>query len=229
MTVTGRRYGGADPEERRARRRAELIAAGLDLWGTEGFAAASIKRICDHAGLTQRYFYESFTDRNALLTAVYDECVRAARADTVAAVAEFLPTAANDSGIPADDIPSATRAALGAFLHVLATDARRARIILVEVVGIHPDLERTRMAAIHEWADLILTLTLGSQTPRRSQRLAAIGLVGAVTQLLVDWYTGTTGEFASDDVAHAPDLFELDAILDVCVEMFTATHHRLLG
>ena len=85
------------------------------------------------------------------------------------------------------------------------------------------------MAAIHDWADLILTLTLGQQVPDRPRRLAAIGLVGAVTQLLVDWYTSTaTGVFASDDAAPAPDLFELDAILDVCVEMFTATHQRLL-
>ena len=92
-TPPGRRYGGADPTQRRERRRAALIAAGLDAFGTDGYANVSVKGICDLAGLTQGYFYESFTDRAALLVAVYDDCVDFVRAATVDAAAEIAGAA----------------------------------------------------------------------------------------------------------------------------------------
>ncbi|MDY6809389.1 MAG: TetR/AcrR family transcriptional regulator [Actinomycetota bacterium] len=228
MTTTGgRRYGGADAAQRQERRRTDLIVAGLDLFGSEGFANVSVKRICDRAGLTQRYFYESFDDRFALLAAVYEDCVVVARTATVAAGGPFVADA-GAAGIAADDAPAVARATLGAFIGTLADQPRRARVMLVEVVGVSPDLERQRLTAIHGWADLILTLALGERRPDRRQRLAAIGLVGAVTQLLVDWYTGTAGEFAPGDVTDG-DLFDLDTILEVSVELFVAAYQRLLG
>ncbi|MFW0783734.1 TetR/AcrR family transcriptional regulator [Gordonia sp. CPCC 206044] len=225
----GRRYAGADPEERRLRRRADLLSAGLELFGSEGFANVSVKRLCDHAGLTQRYFYESFADRQAILAAVYENCVADARSRTVDAVAQYLHDGENDGdgAVAAADIPAAAHAALDAFIGALAGDPRRARIILVEVVGVNPDIERLRLSAIHGWADLILTLALGRQIPDRAQRLAAIGLVGAVTQLLVDWYTTSTGQFGIIGEESA-DLFELEAIVTTSVELFIAAHGRLL-
>ncbi|MYR07670.1 TetR family transcriptional regulator [Gordonia sp. SID5947] len=226
----GRRYGGADADERRDRRRTELISAGLDLFGSEGYPNTSVKRVCEHAGLTQRYFYESFTDRPALLAAVYDDCVAFARAATIDAAAGVVSEGGGvgAAGVAASDAPAVARGALTAFVRCLADDARRARVMLVEVVGVNPDLERLRLNAIHGWADLILTLALGEGNPDRTQRLAAIGLVGAVTQLLVDWYTSANGEFGASDDA-GPDLFDLDAILDVSVELFVAAYESLLG
>ncbi|GAB92776.1 TetR/AcrR family transcriptional regulator [Gordonia rhizosphera] len=228
MTTTdGRRYAGAAADERRDRRRAEFVTAGLELFGSEGFANVSIKRLCDHSGLTQRYFYESFDDRSALLAAVYDDCVEFARTATLRAAAEFVAPDGGE-GVRTTDVPEAARASLGAFIHTLAANPHRARVMLVEMVGVNADLERQRLAAIHGWADLILTVVLGEQEPRRGQRLAAIGLVGAVTQLLVDWYTSTSGHFAAEDESTAADLFELDDILDTCVELFVAAHGPLL-
>ncbi|MFW0793128.1 TetR/AcrR family transcriptional regulator [Gordonia sp. CPCC 205515] len=216
----GRRYGGADAEERRMRRRADLVAAGLDLFGTDGYPAVSVKRVCDHAGLTQRYFYESFGDRAALLAAVYADCVAVARAATVAAATEWVG-GREVAGISSDDASAVARATLGTFVQVLVDDPRRARVMLVEVVGVNEELEQIRLAAIHDWAELILTLALGERPPDRRQRLTAIGLVGAVTQLLVDWYTTTTADTA--------DLFDPDAIVDVSVELFVAAYGRLLS
>ncbi|MBY4572855.1 TetR family transcriptional regulator [Gordonia paraffinivorans] len=221
----GRRYGGVDPDERRARRRSALVAGGLEVFGTEGYARASVKSICEQAGLTQRYFYESFSDRADLLVAVYDDCVRHARTATLAAAAEFLDGEADlgdvEAGIEPTRIPEAARATLGAFMHALADDSRRARVMLVEVVGVSPEIERVRMRAIHDWADLVLTLARGNRPPTSKQRLASVGLVGAVTQLMVDWYVAGQGE---SDIAREP----LDDVLDVCVELFVAAHGRLL-
>lgn len=220
----GRRYGGADPEQRRERRRAALITAGLDVFGTDGYARVSVKGICDQAGLTQRYFYESFADRAALLVAVYEDCVAFVRAATVQAAAgiadaELVET--TTEGVPAERVPDVTRAALGAFMSCLADDPRRARVMLVEVVGVSPEIERVRMRAIHDWAALILALARGARPPSDRERLASVGLVGAVTQLLVDWYVAGAEEADTKR-------FALDEILDVCVELFVAAYGRLL-
>ncbi len=262
-STAGRRYGGADPEERRARRRAALIEAGLEIFGTDGYATASVKNICALAGLTQRYFYESFGDRAELLEAVYLDSVDFVRSATVAAAAEFLTPGPEDrttairsdpdrsdseygtsspemKGIAAEHVPSAARATLGAFMTCLAQDRRRARVMLVEVVGVSGKLERVRMHAIHGWAELILNLARGTMTPSRGQRLTSVALVGAVTQLLVDWYIA--GEEPGEEPAppsHDPpdrdlnsgDLNsgnDIDDILDVSVDLLIASHARLV-
>lgn len=236
QVAAGRRYGGADADERTRRRRQSLIESGVELFGTEGYASITVKRICDHAGLTQRYFYESFPDRTALLAAVYVDCVRVARESTLTSAAGLI----DDGGpVPSERVPTAARTALGAFLRCLDEDPRLARIMLVEVVGVAPDIEQLRMRAIHGWAELILGIARGGAEIEAAQRLAAVGLVGAVTQLLVDWYTATHGAGYSDtsspraqDIAAVaggsrPQVFDVEEMLDVCVDLFVATHAAL--
>ena len=52
--VTGRAYGGLAPEDRAAARRARFIEAGIELFGTQGFRAATVRGVCAAAGLTDR-------------------------------------------------------------------------------------------------------------------------------------------------------------------------------
>ena len=77
-----RGWAGTTLEGRRGQRREQLIEAGLDLLGTHGAAAVSVRSVCRHARLTDRYFYESFADRGELLLAVYDR-VAAQAADAL--------------------------------------------------------------------------------------------------------------------------------------------------
>src|SRR5580658_5813784 len=71
-----RRYRGLSVEERREQRRERLLAAGLELFGTDGYAGSSIRAISAAAGLNSRYFYESFSSREDLLYHVYQAAVR---------------------------------------------------------------------------------------------------------------------------------------------------------
>ena len=64
-TTAGRRYGGLTAEERRAERRARLVRAATEIWVAEGWAAVSMRAVCARAGLTDRYFYEEFGNREA--------------------------------------------------------------------------------------------------------------------------------------------------------------------
>src|SRR6476620_10173510 len=71
-TKQRRAYGGISADERIAVRRAKLLDAGLELFGTRGFRATGVKDVCREAGVTDRYFYESFNDGRALFLAVFD-------------------------------------------------------------------------------------------------------------------------------------------------------------
>ena len=75
-----RTYGGQSHEARVAERRQRLMEAAARLYGREGAAGASVTAICAESGLTPRYFYESFANREALLLAVFElTCERLGR------------------------------------------------------------------------------------------------------------------------------------------------------
>ncbi len=220
-------YGGLSAHDRQEQRRTSLIAAGLELFGTVGYLNASVKRVCDEAGLTQRYFYESFPDRAALLGAVYQHCVDTARTATLTAAATVFDDVGVGGGpVPTELVPDLAETALGGCIHCLAHDRRLARIITIEVVGVSPELEKLRLDATHKWAELLLGFATGDGPATAEQRLAAIGLIGALTQLLVDWQTATTDPIGPDA---GPDLFQIDAIHHVMTEVFTATFQRVIA
>lgn len=174
----GRRYGGLDPTERMRQRRAAILEAATDLFAVTGYRNTSVKQICDKAGLTQRYFYESFTDKEAALVSVYDELAGQMRADTLSGI---------EAATVPDDRDVVTEYGLAAFIGNLTDDTRRAQIVLIEVVGVSPQLETRRHAVLHEFADLVTHTWLGHTDPTSRQRLVAVALVGGVNHLLVDW------------------------------------------
>jgi AcrR family transcriptional regulator len=73
MSEPGRVYGGRSEPQRRAERRGRLLAAGLELFGTEGWGGTTIERLCTSAGVATRSFYEEFSSREALLLAVFED------------------------------------------------------------------------------------------------------------------------------------------------------------
>ncbi len=67
--VKGRRYRGVSEEVRRTERRQRFIEAGLEVFAERGYHSSTVRSICANAGLTERYFYESFSNSEDLLTA----------------------------------------------------------------------------------------------------------------------------------------------------------------
>src|SRR5690606_27216755 len=65
-----RRYGGMSDQERRDERQRRFLEAGLETFGSLGYSATTTRRLCAEAGLTQRYFYQSFEGMEALFVAV---------------------------------------------------------------------------------------------------------------------------------------------------------------
>jgi AcrR family transcriptional regulator len=198
----GRRYGGRSAEERREARRAALLDAAYELYGTLGHRNVTIERTCSHARLTARNFYEEFGGREALLRAVYDRTI----ARSLDAVAAGLAAAG-------DDVRERAEAGLGAFVHALLDDPRAARIVCLEMVGVSEALERHRRSVLRAFADLVADEARRLGTGRVPQGLDprpyALGLVGGVNELIVDWL-------------QSDDRLPLDALVEVMVDSFVA-------
>jgi AcrR family transcriptional regulator len=177
-----RRYAGASRAERDAARRTRLLDAGLDAFGTEGYGPSTIEGLCARAGVSTRHFYDHFRSREDLLVAVYDRIIADLRNRVVGSLGTL------------DDLEGQMRAGVSAYVVPLLADERLPRIVHLEVIGVSPALERHRRAMIHAFASLIemeaRRLMDTAAITRRDVRLVSLGLVGATTELMVDWVIG---------------------------------------
>jgi AcrR family transcriptional regulator len=185
---TARSYGGLAMEDRVAARRARFLEAGVELFGTQGFRGATVRGVCAAAGLTDRYFYESFPTLEALLAAVYTSLKEA-----------FATRLMQESFVSEEwhgDAAAIERQVTAAYELWFDTvrDARVARILLVEILGVSPEMdalyeESARAMAALTIAPLAATLpTLKLSKSRRE--LLGRALVGAALQVAKMWMTG---------------------------------------
>jgi len=200
-TADGRRYGGMSAAERREERRLRLLDAGLELFGTRGYAATTIEQLCAEARLNPRYFYAEVDSREALLRTVYDRHVEEVREAVLAAIA----------AAPADP-RGRMSLALRAFIDGSLADERAARVNYFEMVGVSPDLEQRRREVLGSYADLVASQIAAMEPPilppGADLRMSAVALVSATDGLIID-ALGGPGE---------PDR---DAMIATLTELFT--------
>lgn len=177
-----RTYGGLSESERVLERRERFLEAGLEVFGTIGLRGATVRGLCKAAGLTERYFYESFEDTDDLFCAVYEKQTAVLRDFFVAEVPR-LPR----------DLESRVRAALGLYYNIMR-DERRVRILYTEVMGASP-----RIASVHN-ANVLLGAQMAAFLLRTDNPELALSddqalclgyaINGACTTLAVQWMAG---------------------------------------
>ena len=174
--TSSRPYRGVSADDRREQRRLRLIETALDCLHEDGLAGVSVRSVCARSRLTPRYFYESFTDLDALLSAAVE-----AVTDEVAALAV---TAARRAPATTE---AQVRAAIGAGYGVVAGDPRKATAMLVAGAG-HGPLRRHRQALVTGFADLIIDSisVLSSLGPaeRRRARATALFVMGGSADVI---------------------------------------------
>jgi AcrR family transcriptional regulator len=162
------RWSGVPLEDRQALRRDELIAAGVQLLGGEGGPALTVRAVCREAGLTERYFYESFTDRDQFVRGVYDDvCARAMSA-----------------------LMSATtpREAVERFVALMVDDPVRGRVLLL-APAVEPVLVRSGAEWMPSFIDLLQRKLTQIGDPVR-QKMIATSLIGGLTALFTAYLDG---------------------------------------
>ncbi len=198
----GRTYLGASAEARRAARRQRLLEAALELLGTSGWNATTMRAVCTQAGLTQRYFYESFTDREDLVTTLFDEV--AGEAQQAA-----RDTLAQGTG----DGPARARALVDSLVTLTIDDPRKGRVLLLEAPE-SPALRERRRRTLSAYVELVAsTIEDDPAHPRptpQQRAMTARAVVGALTEVLMGRLRG-----------------EIDVPHDELVDYATATILRL--
>jgi AcrR family transcriptional regulator len=176
-----RRYSGRSVEEWKAARRERLLAAALELFGTDGYPATSVERLCAQAKVSTRHFYHEFQNKEAVLLAVH------------AQVIELAVRTTGDALRRTADRPVRERitAAVDGYLRTIMTDLRRARISFVEVVGTSPAVEEQRIAfrelLIGSVRDLGDTAVERGEIKRKDFRFLGLAFFGAVNTVVYDW------------------------------------------
>tara|TARA_R110000772_G_scaffold252157_1_gene367327 strand:+ start:43415 stop:44083 length:669 start_codon:yes stop_codon:yes gene_type:complete len=178
---SGRIYGGESAEERLARQRRQFLDAGLELFGTVGYRATTVRMLCKQAGLTDRYFYKTFTDTEDLLAAVYTESLDQIQAEVIAAI-----NAARNKQPASGVVDAGLEAFFTAF-----ENARVARVCWLEVLGVSPRIDALYTKRIEQFADLLLDLGKSMladwRLPEEETRITGLALIGAISQSALHW------------------------------------------
>jgi len=178
---SARRYSGRSVDEWKAARRERLLDAALELFGTDGYPATSVERLCAQAKVSTRHFYHEFQNKEAVLLAVHAQVIELAVRSTGEALARTA------------DAPVRERivAAVDGYLQTIMTDLRRAQISFVEVVGASPAVEEQRIA----FRELLISSVVGlgetavarNELTPKDFRFLGLCFIGAVNTVVYDW------------------------------------------
>ncbi|WP_158635141.1 TetR/AcrR family transcriptional regulator [Tsukamurella asaccharolytica] len=181
--AAGRVYGGADARTRRAERLARLEDAGLELFATVGYQRTTVADVCGRAKVSRRHFYELFADREALLRHLYTGVHDRGRVAVAEALADGAPAVGSGDGAIAPLVASG----LTAYIDSLLADPRGLRVVLVEVVGVSPELEAHRMATRDHWARTIRSAAEAAGARPVAPWVHA-GFIPSVNEFLLAWW-----------------------------------------
>lgn len=205
MAVKAGVYGGRTHEERRRDRRERLLDAVLTVWGGGDARPVTMTRVCTEAGLSERYFYEQFTNLDAALLAVLEQ------------VAQEIAHAAVTALDEAEGDPRArARASIVAFVQILTDDPRKGRVALIQSMTL-PALRARRAELLRDFVTLTVekaeALHGANAWSGPEGRLAATMFIGGTAQLVTDWLEGA--------LPATPD-----ELVDAATYLHEATAHR---
>jgi AcrR family transcriptional regulator len=200
-----RDYGGKSGEQRRAERRARLIDTALELFGTQGYRATSMRALLRSAGLQDRYFTESFASMEELLVAVHDKVHDAEFAAAVGAMDPAAP--------PVERL----RQLIDAIVRGLEDDPRVGRVKILEVFGAGPLVEEHRQRGVRAYASVVAEVL----PPLRAdsdldRKVLAMALVVGLNGLFMEWLTKSL-ELSRDQIVEHAMLLVRGVMREACV------------
>ncbi|MFT4766320.1 MAG: AcrR family transcriptional regulator [Oleispira sp.] len=177
----GRTYGGLSLDQRQQQRREQFLIAGLEVFGRQGFRAATVRGLCREAKLTDRYFYEAYGTMEKLLMAVYEDCMTNVRNKIQQEVVEAAPGA---------DLNKLIHAALNCYFAEME-DSRIARVCMLELVGISSEVDDLYNGYILGFSDLVMGLAQRLYPDwvlsKDEREVLGISTIGAMRQAATNW------------------------------------------
>jgi AcrR family transcriptional regulator len=207
-----RPYGGVDARDRVAERRRRLLEAGLELLGgTDRPPELNVRAICRTAGTSARYFYESFTDKDELVAAVFDWVIADIAATTQAAVAAAPRREQNRAGI-------------ANLVRVISGDARIGRLMF------NPQLSNAVLARKRAEVGGVFAL-LSGQHVTSAYQVPDNGWTSSIAHFVVGGVSQTISAWVSGDIEldQAQLVEQLTQILDDMTVRVTAARKLSTG
>lgn len=181
----GRRIRGLDAEQRRAKRREQLLAAAFELWARDGYANTSIEQICQTAYVGNKAFYELFDSK--------EDCYLALLRQLAEGVAQQVSQALQESADDEDE-EETVRRLVSAFAHALVDDPRIAVVSFGQAAGISPRVEAQRRENRRWGASFVEAFwrrkqSTGADTHRDGidYHALAVATIGGLFEAVTDW------------------------------------------
>lgn len=187
-----RRIQGLDAEQRRARRREQILAAAFELIAADGYVNTAIEQICQTAFVGNKAFYELFDSKEDCYLALLQQLTDRAQTQVATALAEC------EGG--REEVVSTV---LAAFAHSLVDDPRVAQVTFGEASGISAKVEQQRRANRRWAAQFLETLWrdyafVPADGIGIDLRALAVSTIGGLFDTVADWLhhttAGTTGD-----------------------------------
>ena len=160
-----RSFGG----ERHApgRQRDQLLSATFALVAEEGYQGLTVRKVSELAGVSNRAFYECFSDREDCFLAAFNRAVDGLELELYEGWESELGWTAR------------VRAALAALLRALDREPAVARLVFVEALGAGPRVLSCRARVLESLTSVIDQGRVNAQAPALLPGLLAEGVVGA--------------------------------------------------
>ncbi|MGN2638389.1 TetR/AcrR family transcriptional regulator [Nocardia takedensis] len=150
---------------------------GLDiLGGQDGVGGLTLRNVCHQAGLSQRYFYESFAEKDEFAAEVYDWAVEG----MVSSARRAVEAAPRDEKL---------RAGISRIVRAIEADVRLGRLLFSAANRSNPVLLNKRHQSIQLFVDL-LAKYICEVTPddvHSSVPFVAELMVGGLGRILDSW------------------------------------------
>lgn len=195
-----RSYGGRTAEQRVAERRRRLVDATAAVLAAQGEAHITMTQVCQAAGLTERYFYESFAHLDVALLATLDSVCE-----------EIMAIALTTSEETRDTPHLRVHAVMRAFVDWVVAHPDKAKVAVIHSSG-NPQLRARRHELIELFAALVSDQApelYGDQAwPPERTRVHGLVYVAGFAELVASWLSGDVTLSPDELVETAESLFE---------------------
>ncbi len=168
----GRRYRGLSAEERRDDQRARLIRAAINEFSSRGYHSTSVEDIVRSARTSRTAFYAFFDNREAAMYGALQASLQA----LLAAVRSRLRAVDRDADL--------IEVGVTAYVEFLVSDPAAARILLLESIGISPEVNEYRSHIRREVARVVCEIWAESDPEAAASPQASAVAVGVFGFLL---------------------------------------------
>ena len=215
-------YAGIDLTTRKAERKMRFIEAGIKIIGTNGYRSATLRTLCSEAGLTERYFYESFCSTETLFLAVLDHLTLDFKTRLLALIESH--TRPQDSAAQSKEQNLVKQTDLARLaLSLYFTEVRNplfARITLIEVLGMSPTVDQKYIENTREFSVLVTQIIRAIEPDIRiepqDEEIVGTALVGSIITAATGWM-----------LQGYP--YSIEQMVNNCLKILTGTARQLIS